>query len=299
MKIIKREDKEFPIKLLEVKPIIKQIYVEGNEKILNNFGIAVIGSRNSSREGERITDEFVSKLSKFGINIISGLAIGIDSRAHRSCIENGGKTIAIIGSGFNYIYPTENKNLFKTIIETGGAVISEYQPNTDVKPENFPKRNRIVSGLSDGILMIEGKYRSGTTITAKFGLNQGKIVFCIPHSMYNPYGTGPNKIIQKGGKLVTTIEDIVEIFNKKGIKLENIKTKNIEMEFIKKSTVKSIQSQNEYSDILKELSEEVLTKEELSEKMNMTISEINQKITILELEGLIKEEPGRGFSLIK
>ena len=103
MKIIKREDKEFPIKLLEVKPIIKQIYVEGNEKILNNFGIAVIGSRNSSREGERITDEFVSKLSKFGINIISGLAIGIDSRAHRSCIENGGKTIAIIGSGFNYI----------------------------------------------------------------------------------------------------------------------------------------------------------------------------------------------------
>ena len=271
--IINKEDKLFPQKLKDIKPEVTKIYVKGNPEILNDFGIAVIGSRNSSKEGERLTEELVRKLVKYNINIISGLALGIDTKSHTSCITNGGKTIAIIGSGFDYIYPKENKELFKKIIETGGAIVSEYPPDTQAKPENFPKRNRIVSGLSDGVLMIEGKYRSGTTITAGYALKQGKPVFCLPHSIYNQYGVGPNEIIKKGGRLVTNAKDIINYYESKGLIFE---------EKVKKETHKD--------DILELLQNQILTKEELARKLHKSISEINQQITVLELEGLIQEE---------
>lgn len=200
MKIINREDKNFPTKLLNVKPKINRIFVEGDETILNNFSIAVIGSRNSSKEGERLTDNIVNTLVEYDINIISGMAVGIDKQAHSSCINKGGKTVAVLGSGFNNIYPKENKELFRRIIENGGAVVSEYPPDTEVYSKNFPKRNRIVSGLSDGILVIEGKYRSGTTITARYGFEQGKPVFCLPHSVFSKYGLSPNCLIKERRK---------------------------------------------------------------------------------------------------
>lgn len=210
---------------------------------------------------------------KKDIIIISGLAKGIDSKAHQTCINNGGKTIAVIGSGFNNIYPKENEKMYKRIIETGGTIVSEYAPDTSVDSRNFPKRNRIVSGLSEGVVMIEGKYRSGTTITAQYALNQNKKVFCLPHSISNSYGIGPNSIIQKGGILITKADDIIKEFQKDGIKFKEKEIKK-----------------NYKSDILKLLSKEILTKEELSIKTNRSISEINQELTILEIEGIITEE---------
>ncbi len=273
IKILEKDDPLFPIKLKEVRPKVKKLYIEGNEQILNNFGIAIIGSRNSSKEGEKITEEIVTKLVKKDIVIISGLAKGIDSKAHQTCINSGGKTIAVIGSGFNNIYPKENEKMYKRIIETGGTIVSEYPPDTPVDSRNFPKRNRIVSGLSEGVVMIEGKYRSGTTITAQYALNQNKKVFCLPHSISNSYGIGPNSIIQKGGILITKADDIIKEFQKDGIKFKEKEIKK-----------------NYKSDILKLLSKEILTKEELSIKTNKSISEINQELTILELEGIITEE---------
>lgn len=273
IKILEKDDPLFPIKLKEVRPKVKRLYIEGNERILNNFGIAIIGSRNSSKEGEKITEEIVTKLVKKDIIIISGLAKGIDSKAHQACINSGGKTIAVIGSGFNNIYPKENEKIYKRIIETGGTIVSEYPPDTPVDSRNFPKRNRIISGLSEGVVMIEGKYRSGTTITAQYALNQNKKVFCLPHSINNSYGIGPNSIIQKGGILITKADDIIKEFHKDGIKFKEKEIKK-----------------NYKSDILKLLSKEILTKEELSIKTNKSISEINQELTILELEGIITEE---------
>ncbi len=273
IKILEKDDPLFPIKLKKVRPKVKRLYIEGNEQILNNFGIAIIGSRNSSKEGEKITEEIVTKLVKKDIVIISGLAKGIDSKAHQTCINSGGKTIAVIGSGFNNIYPKENEKMYKRIIETGGTIVSEYPPDTPVDSRNFPKRNRIVSGLSEGVVVIEGKYRSGTTITAQYALNQNKKVFCLPHSISNSYGIGPNSIIQKGGILITKADDIIKEFQKDGIKFKEKEIKK-----------------NYKSDILKLLSKEILTKEELSIKTNKSISEINQELTILELEGIITEE---------
>ena len=273
IKILEKDDPLFPIKLKEVRPKVKRLYIEGNERILNSFGIAIIGSRNSSKEGEKITEEIVTKLVKKDIIIISGLAKGIDSKAHQACINSSGKTIAVIGSGFNNIYPKENEKIYKRIIETGGTIVSEYPPDTPVDSRNFPKRNRIISGLSEGVVMIEGKYRSGTTITAQYALNQNKKVFCLPHSISNSYGIGPNSIIQKGGILITKADDIIKEFQKDGIKFKEKEIKK-----------------NYKSDILELLSKEILTKEELSIKTNKSISEINQELTILELEGIITEE---------
>lgn len=275
MKIIKREDEIFPQKLKSIKPIIKQIYAEGEIENLNKFGIAIVGSRNYSREGEKTAKEFSRKLSKSGINIISGLAVGIDSIAHEECLETGKITIAVIGSGFKHIYPKENKKLYSKILETGGTIITEYPPETRPNSKHFPLRNRIISALSDGILIIEGKHRSGTSITAEYGMKQGKTIFCIPHSIYNSYGTCPNNLIKKGAKLVTTPEEIIEHFLEKGIKLENKK-------------------QIKYDDeILNLLSTGMLSIEEIQQKTNKNISEINQRLTILELEGKIEEIFGK------
>ncbi|MGN1330769.1 MAG: DNA-processing protein DprA [Clostridia bacterium] len=272
----------FPEKLKNITPKIKEIYVEGNIKILNNFGIAVIGSRNSSKEGEKITNEIVEKLSKYNINIISGLALGIDTQAHNSCLYAKGKTIAVIGSGFNHIYPTENKDLFQRIIKSGGAIISEYPPETIVESKNFPKRNRIISALSDGILVIEGKYGSGTGITAKLGVMQNKPIFCIPHSIYNKYGMIPNDLIKKGANLVTSSKDILDYYKKQNI--------NLDLE----------ESKTTYNnEILEILKKEILNKEEISKKLNKSISQVNQELTLLELEGLITEEYGKGYRIIE
>lgn len=207
---------------------------------------------------------------------------GIDSIAHTTCIQNGGKTIAVIGSGLNNIYPKENYELYKNILEAGGTIITEYPPEMPPISKNFPLRNRIVSGLSDAILVIEGKGRSGTTITGKYGLKQGKEVFCIPHGISNSYGTGPNSLIKQGAKLITTPNEIIQIFKEKGIKFRTNK------------------HQKQYKDeILKLLSEEILTKEELARKTNKSIAEINFKITMLELEEKITEESGKGYRIIE
>ena len=283
VKVIRREDDTFPDKLRREDLKIKQIYVEGNEKILNDFGIAVIGSRNSSKEGEKITQEFVEQLCDKKINIISGLAKGIDSKAHKTCIINKGKTIAVIGSGHNYIYPKENKKLFGEIIKQGGAIISEYPPETEPKSSNFPQRNRIISGLSDGIIVIEGKYRSGTTITADYGIKQKKPVFCLPHGINNSYGTGPNKIIKNGGILVTEPHDIITYYENKNIKFKKVERK--------------MPYDNEIIRLL--LIEKNLEKEEIAIKLNKSISEINQELTLLELEGIITEDIEKGYKIIE
>lgn len=180
MKIIKITDKNYPEKLKNIQNPPKQLYVIGDEKILNEFGLAIIGCRECSEYGRKIAKNLSFKLSQKGINIISGMARGIDTFAHISCLSAGGKTIAVLGSGFNYIYPKENSELFKEIIKNGGTVITEYP--LDVKPlgSNFPERNRIISGLSDGVIVVEARKKSGTLITVDYALEQGKEIFAVP-----------------------------------------------------------------------------------------------------------------------
>lgn len=210
MKILKIENEDYPKKLKNIDNPPKQLYVLGNEKILDDFGLAIIGCRQYSEYGKKVAKDISFKLAKQGIKIISGMARGIDSFAHMGCMVAGGKTIAVLGGGFNNIYPKENIELLKEIIRTGGAVITEYSP--DVKPigANFPLRNRIISGLSDGVVVIEARKKSGTLITVDYALEQGKEIFAVPGNIDNSSSQGTNEMIREGAKIVTCIEDILE-----------------------------------------------------------------------------------------
>ncbi len=203
-------DKEYPQKLKNIFDPPMKLYVVGDYKILNTFKIGIIGCRKCSDYGKNCAEYFSSNLACRNVTIISGLAKGIDSFAHNSCIEAGGKTIAVIGSGLDIMYPEENKWLFDKIIKTGGAIISEYPLGTKPLKYHFPARNRIISALSDGVLVVEAKEKSGTLITVDFALEQGKNIFVVPGNINSLNSKGTNSLIKEGAKLVQNVADILE-----------------------------------------------------------------------------------------
>lgn len=216
--IINIYDKEYPQNLKQIYDFPVSLYIKGNKDILNKKGIAIIGCREFSKYGKNAAKYFSYNLAKEGINIISGLAKGIDSFAHIGAIakefennktNNNGKTIAVIGNGLDTIYPKENTDLARKIIETGGAIITEYPLGTKPEKNNFPARNRIVSGISKGVLVIEAKEKSGTLITVDFALEQGREVYVIPGNINSINSVGTNRLIKQGANLVTNYNEIL------------------------------------------------------------------------------------------
>ena len=213
MKIIKIdvEDEKYPQRLLKTKNFPTEIYAIGNIELLNaKYTIGIVGTRKCTEYGRRVANEFGKELSSKGICIISGLAMGIDGIAHNAAIDEQGKTIAVLGCGLNYIYPSENEWLFHKILEKGGCIISEYPPNMEPEKGHFPSRNRIISGLADAVLVVEANYRSGSSITAKYAKKEGKIVYAIPNTIYATEGIGTNRLIREGAVLVSSPEQIIE-----------------------------------------------------------------------------------------
>lgn len=203
-------DKEYPKSLKNIYDPPMKLYVMGDYSILNDFKVAIIGCRKCSKYGEMCAKYFSSNLAMKDVIIISGLARGIDSFSHNSCINAGGKTIAVVGAGLDVIYPAENKWLYDKIIKTGGAIISEYPLGTKPLKYHFPARNRIISGLSDGVLVVEANEKSGTLITVEFALEQGKNIFVVPGNINSLNSKGTNSLIQEGAKLVQNVADILE-----------------------------------------------------------------------------------------
>lgn len=200
---------EYPFLLKQISnpPII--LFVKGDKNILNDNQIAVIGSRNCSRYGEYWAYEFSKKIVQSNLVVTSGLALGIDGISHKSSIENSGKTIAVLGSGLDNIYPHKHQKLAQNIIDSGGAVISEFYPKALPKAENFPRRNRIISGMSLGILVVEASLKSGSLITARLAMEQNRDVFVIPGAIQNSYSQGSNNLIKQGAILVDDFSDIL------------------------------------------------------------------------------------------
>lgn len=205
------EDEKYPQRLLKIKNFPTEIYALGNIDLLNAaYTVAIVGARKFTEYGNTVASEFAKELSKKDICIVSGMAMGIDGIAHNAAIENTGKTIAVLGCGLNYIYPPENEWLFHKILTKGGCIVSEYPPEVEPDSKKFPTRNRIVSGLSDAVLVVEARYRSGSTITAKFAKEQGKRVYAVPNSIYVKTGVGTNILIQEGATLVIDPAQVVE-----------------------------------------------------------------------------------------
>lgn len=203
-------DNDYPKKLKQIYDAPMILYYKGNKELLNHSHIiGMIGCRECSKYGKQVALSFSYELAKQGICIISGMAKGIDSYSHKGCINAKGKTIAILGNGLDQIYPKENHILYNEILQTGGLILSEYVIGTKPNRLNFPARNRIISALSDGIIVVEAREKSGTLNTVDFALDQGKDVFVIPGNITNSNSIGTNELIKQGAKCITDIKDIL------------------------------------------------------------------------------------------
>lgn len=280
------EDNKYPEQLKKIKNPPKQLYLKGNIKLLNVPGIAIIGSRECTKYGEKMAKKFAKELSMYGLTIISGMAKGIDSFAHIGSIENTGNTIAVLPSGLNNIYPKENNKLFDEIIKNNGLIITEYEENEEANSKKILERNRIVSGLAIGTLVIEGGHRSGTSVTARLTKKQEKNIFCIPSSLENPKGITPNKLIKEGAFIVTEVKDIISQYP--DLKLKKKRAKKLKRE--------NNSINEEYKEIYNCLENERPTHiNEIVKKLNLSINEVSYKLMMLELEDKIVSLPGNNY----
>lgn len=283
IKKIDNNDDRYPKRLLEIKNYPKELYVVGNIELLKTkHTIGIVGSRKCSEYGSKVAFEFAKEISENGICIISGMAIGIDGQAHNGALEKLGKTIAVLGCGFNHIYPKANEWLFHKILEKGGCIISEYPLNVEVDKKNFRKRNRIISGLSDSILVVEAQYRSGSSITVKYAKEEGKTIYAIPSNIYSSTGIGTNIMIQEGAKLVIDPYEIVEDINIKNN--PNDRCENMKKVYNNKKE-KTIEK--EYLPIYELLSNRPIHINEIAKRLNTTIQEIVPIVTIMEIKEYI------------
>ncbi len=282
-------DDEYPKKLKNIDGAPYILYYRGNLKTANNTSVAVVGSRKATEYGMWVAEKFTRELSELGVTIISGLAYGIDTIAHKTSIKHNTHTIGVIGCGIDLIYPKKNETLYQKIVDMDGAVITEYPFGMQPMPSNFPDRNRIISGLSDGVLVIEAQEKSGTLITAGHAANQGREIFAVPGNIDSIFSKGTNLLIKDGAKIVTCVDDIIEeIPELKKIVDNNRREKN-----------KIIDLNDDESKIINLLILNGATLYEISDNTDMEIGEILSVLTILELKGIVRKVSGERYFLNK
>lgn len=203
-------DPRYPPQLKEIADPPPVLFVLGDRAALAGPQLAMVGSRNPSASGRDLAQAFAKELAQRGLGVTSGLALGIDAAAHRGALSGGGVTLAVAGTGLDQVYPARHRQLQEDIVASGGAVVSEFPTGITPMAANFPRRNRIISGLSLGTLVVEAALRSGSLITARMALEQNREVFAIPGSIHNPLARGCNALIREGAKLVETVADILE-----------------------------------------------------------------------------------------
>ena len=261
----------------------KKLFIRGKLPAKRVKTVAIVGTRKPSAYGREIATKIASECAKNGIIVVSGLALGIDSIAHRAAIDSGGKTIAILANGVDKIYPRSHEDLGQKILQTNGAILSEYPNNTPARPWQFLARNRIVSGLADAVVIIEAASRSGTLSTANHALDQGKEIFAVPGNITSPLSAGCNQLIKNGANPLTSVEDLLDFlipdrFEKQTQLFKgDTREENVILEFLSKNGTTS-------SDVI-------------IKQTKLSASEFNQAITMLELKGLALNNGGEKWSL--
>lgn len=272
---------DYPKRLKETHAPAPILFVIGNSALLNHpKPFAMVGSRHPSISGKDIAYDFASALANKGLCIVSGLALGIDSQSHLGALEGQGETIAVLGSGINVVYPKRNQALFDKI-SYKGAIISEFPLDSAPMRHHFPQRNRIISGLSAGVLVVEAAKKSGSLITAMTALEQGREVFAIPSSIHNPLAKGCHALIQQGGKLVETIDDIlVELpFESPPSKVKTTKKLSPTLD-------------NDLQNLVQFVGYETTAIDAIAENAGLSMVETTHRLAQLELEGIIAAVPG-------
>lgn len=320
--IITLDDTTYPeiLRKINAPPIV--LFVYGQLDCLRTIQLAMVGSRNPTSVGREVAFEFAKYLAESGLAITSGLAIGIDSASHEGALAAGGATIAVMGTGIDYIYPVRNRALAEQIVECG-ALITEFPLYTPVKRENFPQRNRIISGLSIGTLVVEAALRSGSLITARLAGEQGREVFAIPGSIHNPLARGCHKLLHDGAKLVEKAGDILEelklcanVNDTASVKFADISIAPQDAKFVTKAEVKNrilkcdgyisrqaAKGSQELLDVdrrklLSSIGFEMTTIDTLVVRTGFVPAEIASMLLMLELAGYVRQVPG-GYERVR
>jgi len=285
VKVFTYHDPGYPARLKEIYDYPPVLYVRGTILPEDEWCLTVVGTRRATVYGRQVTEEIVTDLAQSKITIVSGLAKGIDSVAHHSALEAGGRSIAVFGCGLDTVYPSENISLARRIIQQG-ALVSEYPLGTRPRPDNFPRRNRIMSGMSLGVLVIEAGESSGAIITAHMALEQNREVFATPGSVLSPASRGTNHLIQEGAKLVRDYTDILEELNLTAV-AHQIELKEV----IPTSDTESL--------LLKQLSAEPTHIDEVCRQSELPVSTVSSTLAMMELKGLVKQVGTMNYALAR
>lgn len=281
-------DDDYPKKLRNIQGFPYLLYYKGNLDCSKNITIAVIGSRKATSYGMWTAEKFTRELSELNVTIVSGLATGIDTIAHKTALKYKAKTIGVIGCGIDVVYPKKSEVLYDEIIDEDGCVVTEFTFGMEPISLNFPVRNRIISGLSDGVLVIEAQEKSGTLITASHAADQGKEIFAVPGNIDSLYSKGTNSLIKDGAKIVTCIDDIIEEL----IELKSMVSKN------KNKNILNSNNLNEQElNIVNFLKSGEKSITDIEDNINMNISEILSSLTVLEMKGVVKQIEGKKYIL--
>ena len=265
------------------------LYIKGKMGESDKVALAMVGSRNHSADGKVAAEQIAMELGRIGFTVVSGMARGIDTVAHRGCLAAGGRSIAVLGCGVDIAYPPENLGLMQRLAESG-AVISEFAPGTPPMPENFPRRNRLISGLSLGVLVVEAALKSGSLITARYALEQGKEVFAVPGSIRSKSSQGTNELIKQGAKMVTSSEDIVA-------ELAPELKAYLEEQRQGASNVRASLTDDERA-VCDRMSGQPMHVDEIVRTSGLPIARALALLLQLELKGVVKQSEGKKFHLV-
>ena len=296
--VLSSEDPLYPSRLKEIYDPPSILYVRGNPEVLTKPGIAVVGTRHPTPYGSGMAERLACDLATQGLVIISGMARGVDTASHRGAIAGKGKTVAVFGTGVDVIYPKENSRLSEQILALGGALVSEFPLGTFAAPQNFPIRNRILSGMSLGVLVVEAAEYSGTRITARLALEQNRDVFAVPGNVTNENSWGPNTLLKQGAKLVATWEDVWEDLPT-DVRLALTPATSPESQAASSASLFPNDGLPPHERRLLSLlkADESTHIDELIEKLEteMSSSEIFAALFELELNGKVRQMPGKNF----
>ncbi|HEY5863187.1 MAG TPA: DNA-processing protein DprA [Casimicrobiaceae bacterium] len=277
--LIAWDDPDYPRGLLDLSDAPPALFFVGRRELLARTAIAIVGSRNATPQGIDNALAFAGALSAAGVTVVSGLALGIDTAAHRGALDGAGSTIAVIGTGPDRVYPARNRELAHAIAERG-AIIAEFPPGTPPRKENFPQRNRLLSGLARGVLVVEATLSSGSLITARLAGEQGRDVFAIPGSIHSPFSKGPHKLIREGAKLVETAQDVLEDL---GLTPPSP---------ARAGAAADSSDAGPHAAVLRALGHDPVDLDQLIARTSMTAQNLAAALTTLELDGRIAVLPG-------
>lgn len=281
IQVITWRDDSYPLRLKELENPPPVLYVRGTLQAEDAWAVAVVGTRRASAYGRRVAEEVAGELGHHGVTVVSGLARGVDTLAHRAALQTGGRTLAVLGSGVDHIYPPENRRLAEAVV-ANGALLSDYAPGTAPEASNFPPRNRIIAGLARAVVVIEAGARSGALITANFAADQGKDVLAVPGNIYSPVSRGCNRLIAQGAHPLLSPQNVLEVLEL---------TRVTEHRTARRALPGDAQEEKIYQ----LLSHEPAHIDEISVQAGLPVEEVSASLTMMELKGLVGKVGGMRY----